>query len=308
MLRRVIAAAALSLVLTSCGDEVPDPTSVDLPTSTTEPAAEARIELVDDARTAPPIVLHTSGGDLDAFPSSTCWTSGNASGCADMVAPQLDQLVTVAGDDAITFTFPVKGWSFQASFSPVGGGDCDRRYTVDAPLLRDGEYSLAPGGPPGDYQVSIFGTGPQGDTGGVFRWRTDSAGVLPEPEASVSVVWAPHGELEGQGFQLSVTGLAVAPLDASVRITATAANGRSSTFEPPTEPPGCTGDLYLGEQGPDWADEVAALGPAPFTYAVTLTLDGVEHRASAVWPDDHVDDPYDDNPAPVPLTFDPPLR
>ena len=52
---------------------------------------------------------------------------------------------------------------------------------------------------------------------------------------------------------------------------------------------------------------MAALGPAPFTYDVTLTLDGVRHRANATWPDDHVADPFNDDPAPVPLDFDPPL-
>ena len=266
---------------------------------------------MDDAQSAPPVVLRTAQGELDTFPGSTCWTSGSAGSCTDMVAPRPDQLAVVEGDDAITFTFPVRGWSFQASFSPVAGDRCSPSYTVDAELLRDGEYAVDAAGPPGDYRVDLFGTGPQGDTGGSFRWRTDVAGVLPTPEASVSVVWAPHGEVEGQSFLMSVTGLATAPAQAEVSITATAANGRSSTLQRPADSSGgcATGDLYFSEErGEPWSEEVAALGPAPFTYDVTLTLDGVEHRASALWPDDHVDDPYDDNPAPVPLVFQPELR
>ena len=65
--------------------------------------------------------------------------------------------------------------------------------------------------------------------------------------------------------------------------------------------------VYFSERGESLSREVAAVGPEPFRYDVELLLDGVAYSASATWPDDHVDDPEDDNPAPVPLLFEPPL-
>jgi hypothetical protein len=45
----------------------------------------------------------------------------------------------------------------------------------------------------------------------------------------------------------------------------------------------------LSWDGPDEKGlEAAALGLAPFTYNVLVTLDGVEHRATAGWPDDQL--------------------
>jgi hypothetical protein len=56
--------------------------------------------------------------------------------------------------------------------------------------------------------------------------------------------------------------------------------------------------------GPDEAGlTAAALGPAPFTYDVVVTFDGVEHRATATWPDDEIED-YAPS---VSLEFVPPL-
>ena len=47
----------------------------------------------------------------------------------------------------------------------------------------------------------------------------------------------------------------------------------------------------------------AALGDLPFTYRVELTLDGSEHEAVAVWPDDEATSCH---PC-VPLEFEPAL-
>ena len=47
----------------------------------------------------------------------------------------------------------------------------------------------------------------------------------------------------------------------------------------------------------------ARLGPAPFTYHVTMELDGQTYRGAGVWPDD-----VEPECAPcVTLTFEPPL-
>ncbi|MCU1389862.1 MAG: hypothetical protein JWL72_3200, partial [Ilumatobacteraceae bacterium] len=69
-------------------------------------------------------------------------------------------------------------------------------------------------------------------------------------------------------------------------------------------------DCPFGETGSIWfrasADsgrQAAALGSAPFTYDVSVTLDDVTYTARAVWPNDETPDhaPY------VDLHFDPPL-
>lgn len=56
--------------------------------------------------------------------------------------------------------------------------------------------------------------------------------------------------------------------------------------------------------GPDRAGlDAAALGPAPFTYKVFVTLDGTEHAATASWPADQIEG----NEPSVALEFSPPL-
>ena len=68
--------------------------------------------------------------------------------------------------------------------------------------------------------------------------------------------------------------------------------------------PGCFNAGEVHFTGPDAQGRAAAaLGPAPFTYAVELTLDGKTYTGHGVWPRDERTDeaPY------VDLTFEPPL-
>jgi hypothetical protein len=259
--------------------------------------------------------LHLLDGDVDLPVISSCWMVAGAGMCRDGVFPE--HLVDVGSPDGIEFSFPVSGWTFQASFSPeaILGPDaadlCWRsRMTVLEPDA-DGTFHIDPMGPPATYAVGLFGSGPQGDWSGTFLWTTTGAGAEPPVTATTSIVWAPHGDIEGDhGFALSVAGLASTPTTARASVTATAANGRSTTFDAGRPQLGCpgSGTVDWWEANGTRSQEVASLGPAPFTYDVTLTLDGVEHHASATWPDDHVEDPFNDDPAPVPLVFDPPLR
>jgi hypothetical protein len=188
---------------------------------------------------------------------------------------------------------------------------CAHSYSLRAQRTTPGTYRLPAAGPAGDYRVSLFGSGPQGDFSAEFRWRTASAGVVPEPTAYAAIVSTDlDGRIDdGHGLNLSVSGLARTPERASATVTATAANGRSVTVDAGEAQLGCpaAGQVDWWETDGRRSRRIAALGPPPFTYDVTLVLDGVEHHARATWPDDHVDDPFNDDPAPVPLMFDPPL-
>jgi hypothetical protein len=306
MRRLLLYVAAGALLLAGCGEE--DPGSAT--TAATPPPANPAPTTAPVPDQPPAIVLDVGGRTVETRAGSSCWMADGAGRCADAVAVDPDQLPVIEGAFEVDFSFPVAGWAFQATFTPVGAGTCTRSYTVDAAATGTGEFTVRAAGPAGDYVVSLFGRGPQGDVAPSFRWHTSSDGVLPPPTATTSIVWAPDGRPEGQGFRLDIDGLSVTPDEASATVTATAANGRSATLDSALGPGlGCpAGWLSFAEKDSTFADRVAALGPAPFTYDVTLTLDGVPHRATATWPGDHVVDPFNDDPAPVPLVFDPPLQ
>jgi hypothetical protein len=303
MRRLLLYVAAGTLLLAACGQDDRE-SATDRGARTEDPTPTA----VPDQ--PPPIVLDVAGRTLETRAGSSCWMANGAGRCADAVIADPGTLPRVEDATTVGFSFPVAGWAFEATFTPVAADKCTRSYTVDAVDKGSGGFSVQPSGPAGDYVVSLFGSGPQGDVEASFRWQTSSDGVLPPPTATTSIVWAPDGHPEGQAFRLDITDLAASPDRASATVTATAANGRSATLDSAPGPGlGCPpGRLSFSEQGSAFADRVAALGPAPFTYDVTLTLDGVAHRATATWPDDHVVDPFNDDPAPVPLVFDPPLE
>jgi hypothetical protein len=318
---RVRAAALVCLLaaacaLSGCGDsragQQSDPDSLRAPSTTTPSSFPTSMPQVPSS--PPPVTLHLPDGDLDLPVVSSCWMVGDAGTCRDGVLP--DQFVDVGSPSGLEFSFPVADWTFQADFSPEDslspdGDRCWRSRTAVLEPDPDGTFHLDPMGPAASYAVNLFGNGPQGDWSSTFLWTTTQAGQEPPATATASIVWAPHGKVEGDhGFALSVAGLGTTPRTASASITATAANGRSTTFDAREPRLGCPGSGTV-----DWSDpkaqrsqQVAALGPAPFTYDVTLVLDGIEHQATATWPDDHVEDPFNDDPAPVPLLFDPPLE
>ncbi len=253
---------------------------------------------------------------IGAQGGSYCWSvpSGDtvAGACADAVATDPAKLPVVEGVASVELTFPVEGWTFQASLTRADEllTRCHHTYTVAVDETASGSFHLPASGPAGDYVVNLFGSGPQGDYSASFRWRTPSDGVRPEPTAYVGILWTLHGQVDGtHGLNLSVSGLAETPTRAEATVTATAADGHTLTVDAGTPQLGCPaeGQVDWWETDPQRSAKIFALGPAPFTYDVTLVLDGVEHHATATWPDDHVDDPFNDDPAPVPLSFDPPL-
>jgi len=201
----------------------------------------------------------------------------------------------------IEIEFPLVGWTFDASFVPVGVA-CPRRQTV--PVAKSGEHSyvLEPAGPADTYDVTLFGRG-DGDLFVTFRWTTLHDGPMPVPEARLAVLADHDGAVDSYGVELWLSGLRATPRSAIAEVTVTAANGRFLSFEA-VRGRGCSGEGTVYWDGPDRAGlRAARLGPAPFTYDVAVVLDGVQYRARAAWPADEIDG----NEPSVELKFSPAL-
>jgi len=311
----VAAVAAVTIGVGIAGDrQAPDrggasgdPTST--PTATTRP--EPTYELANEPS---PVVVRLADRDVSLDPWTYCWsgpagTGGVASGvCSDGSPGKVFELDDVGTPASVELWFGVDDWEFQATFAQVGV-DCPRRFTVDAEPTGDHTFRLDPAGPAGRYQVDLFGRGNGGDVAASFVWTTPTDGPVEPPAASIALVTDADAELTSYGLELGVSGLGFQPRQASARVTATAANGRSMTLTPPRDDVrGGDGDCYeqgsLFFRGDDaQARSVAELGPAPYTYDVVLTLDGRDYVGTAVWPRDEKADeaPY------TTLTFDPPL-
>lgn len=251
-----------------------------------------------DEKGAPPVVLQLAGGQAVVEPWGYCYGNSCIHG---MPQPPFEDV----GDRAeVPFSFPLKRWTFEASFSPSSDSRCER--TINVPVEKTGDYTFAvpPAGPPGAYDVNVFGRGPEGDVITTFAWTTTETGFLPEPSGYAGIVADNDGEFDSYGVEIGIEALADTPREASVKVTVTAANGRSTTIGPLPADELCAGDglvSFVGGQAD--GKRAAALGPAPFDYLVEVTMDGQAYLGTAVWPRDEKPDlaPY------TTLTFDPPL-
>lgn len=254
---------------------------------------------VDPASTPEPPTVRIGDADhlLDLRPWTTCWTTF----CADGMPPT--PLERIDGTDELFVEFPVEGWQFEAT-TTVADDPCGRMQTEDLVAVGPTLFRLPAQGPPGDYQVDVFGRGPGGDVIVSFAWRTTTTGALPEPTASLSLLADHDGAVDSYGVEFRLSDLDRTPDDVAATVTVTAANGahHTITLRPVASAPCNAGQVSLSaplEEGL----LAAGLGDPPFTYDVTVTLDGRTHRASASWPADE-----DEECAPcVPLRFDPPL-
>lgn len=213
--------------------------------------------------------------------------------------------------EQVAVSFPVPGWTFAATFRPVGQ-ECAREQRVGLGPPVDGSATsggtVAPAGPAGTYDVDVSGrgVGGSGDVVTTFRWTTPVDGPAPVPKASIAVLDEGDRQVRGYGISLGVTDLAAAPREASARVTVTSSQGASLELDPGAEIASCSSEGSVWFSGTyERAQQAAALGSAPFTYDVALTLDGVEHHATATWPRDERSSP-DESPD-TPLRFTPPL-
>lgn len=303
---RTVLAAATVLLGAGCGGATQAPPT---PAPTTvEPAREPSEPLPGSE--PPPVVVRGAGDPLDLEPWTWCWSGRAGGGCADGAPPQDPPDVGPA--EQVTVSFPVPGWTFTATFRPVGQ-DCAREQRVDLVTASGDDRSasggiVAPAGPAGTYDVDVSGrgSGGSGDVITTFRWTTPVDGPPPVPEASIAVLDEGDGQVRGYGISLGVSGLAFAPREASARVTVTSSQGASLDLDPGAEIGSCSSEGSVWFSGTyEQAQQAAALGSAPFTYDVALALDGVEHRATATWPRDERSGP-DESPD-TPLRFVPPL-
>lgn len=291
-------------------DRVPTATLADPPGAAAETGAGSRAPEVRDVppswdgRSAPPVVLQLGGRAVRLEPWTACFTgrpdkAGMASGGCFDGFPQAP-LEDVGERESVAFSFPLKGWSFEATFSPPGDGRCERRTTVAVEKTGAYTFAVPTAGPPGDYHVDVFGRGPGGDVITSFAWSTSEAGPLPAPSGHLSYVSDEDDRHVAYGLELALQDLARSPREASVTLVVTAADGSRRTVGPVAAAQSCGGTAYFREDRE--GIEPFDLGPAPFTYRAEVTLDGTTYVGTAVWPRDENDEPpYTD------LTFSPPL-
>lgn len=294
---RILLAVSTLLLVVACGEE--GLTAVDPPTATPDgpaPTATTTAGVRHDETgpdSPPPFRVRYDGQELVLHPHTYCYDTG----CVDGVDANPPDIGSPA---EIQVYVPVEEFALsvharelirppqpdQPSFDATCGG---RSLEVPVEDLGDGWYSVRAAGPAAHYDIQLFAQG-GGDMIGSLRWRTPTAGWMPDPSARLALIADHDGEPDSYGLELAVEDLAETPTDVSAEIEVTAANGRSMTFAAEESVDRCrsAGDLYFDRpDGP--ARKAAGLGDFPFTTTVTLTLDGRTYRATAVYPDDEIE-------------------
>ncbi len=265
-----------------------------------------------EAREPPTIRVTGDGATMELQIWTTCWidfigSDGTQSDyCADGYRAPADELPRVRGAGPLYVEFPVAGWEFSATTVLVGKEeDCGRPQSEPLARIAPTVHKLVPQGFADTYIVDVYGRGMGGDVVSSFVWETTVDGILPVPKANMGLLWFDDGQVTTYAAGMTISGLATTPDLASAIVTVTAANGaRTEVLYEADKPEGCrgAGHVALDVNRRD-ALRAAALGEAPFTYDVELTMDGTEYRATAYWPEDE----FVDHSGYVPLRFEPAL-
>lgn len=261
----------------------------------------------------PPAIRVTGDGTTMELPiTTTCWidfigSDGTYSDyCADGFRAPVDDLQRVRGTGPLYVEFPVAGWEFSATTILIGTEEqCGRSQTEPLARIAPTVHQLVPQDFAGAYIVDVHGSGPGGDVVSTFVWETTVDGVLSVPKANMGLLWFDDGQVTTYAADMSISGLAITPDSASASVIVTAANGASTEVRyVENRPEGCRspGLVSLDVNRSD-ALRAAALGEAPFTYDVELTMDNTVYRATATWPRDK----FVDHSGYVPLRFAPAL-
>ena len=265
-----------------------------------------------ETREPPTIRVTGDGTTLELTITTTCWidfigSDGTYSDyCADGFRAPVDDLQRVSGTGPLFVEFPVAEWEFSATTTLFGKNEeCGRSQTEPLARIAPTVHELVPQGFAGSYIVDVYGSGQGGDVVSSFVWEMTVDGVLPVPKANMGLLWFDDGQVTTYAADMSISGLAITPDSASATVIVTAANGASTEVRYVEDrPEGCRspGLVKLDVNRSD-ALRAAALGEAPFTYDVELTMDGTVYRATATWPRDE----FVDHSGYVPLNFDPAL-
>jgi hypothetical protein len=259
----------------------------------------------------PPALLLRAGGTetvLDLW--SSCWSSGNTTGCADGHPP--DVAPDIGGPPEVEVAFDTPGWRFQATAMPTANTCSGRQEAADLVATGPTTHRLLPMGKAGDYTITLTGRSTdtatnKGDVATTFRWHTPRNGPSEPPSATMSLLATPAEIKASLGAELTARSLGVSTTTAAVSASAvvTAATGAAMTVDFHPHPQlECVpdGSLFLISDGED-GRRLTALGPAPFRYDVTLTIAGTRYRGAGTWPQDVI---HDCSPCTA-LRWDPPL-
>lgn len=283
------------------------PTTAPAPSSLPAPGAP-----IPAAAFSRPPAIHVRGGgrDLALGAWSSCWQSGSTGGCADGRPPEDPPDIGSPPDVEVSFDTP--GWRFQATAVPSDQTCGGRSQSSELAPTGPTTHRLTPIGRAGDYTITLRGSSTdaatnKGDVATTFRWHTPDDGPNQAPSATMSLRAAPPEARVAMGAELGAHGLGVPTNTVMVTATAlvTTANGASMPVEfSPTPGVECVpdGSLFLRSPSDD-GRAVAALGPPPYRYDVTLTLDGTTYRGAGTWPADEM---HDCSPC-TRLRWDPPL-
>ncbi len=297
--------ASLTPAPTTSPSAGPSPTASTAPSASPEPSGTPGVHEVYGPEygeglpeAPPPVTVHAGDTTFGLRPHSYCYMNGCITGAPESDHPDVGEA------SRVEIELPLDGWTFSASFVPIGV-ECPRWQSV--PLAKTGDHThvLEPAGFAGTYDVTLFGRG-DGDLFVTFRWTTPHDGPLQVAEARLAILSGDEGDVSGSGVELELSGLRATPRSASAEVTVTAANGRSISVEAEraTGARGCFGEGVVYWDGPDRVGfRAPRLGPAPFTYDVVVMLDGVRYSARADWPADTIEG----NEPSVALTFSPPL-
>lgn len=187
---------------------------------------------------------------------------------------------TLTGNELYIFT-PQQGWTVTATaYTGTSAFDCGtgRSFTPPAEDLGDGWTRVDAAGPAGDYVLDIVaGSGPglpaggtEGATDTQITWTTTESTAWPNGGASFDVSDNDGGTAT---VGVSITGLAETPTDASATATVTGSTG-SRPVDLVRDDGACPEAGTLSFTGTLAASALTAVGAAPYSAEVSLTLDG----------------------------------
>lgn len=285
MIRVGVALGVLAVLVSACGPATvpavgPAGTATEAPSAPITTRTAGPEITGTGMETPPPYRLQYDDHELVLRPHTWCYDTGCVDGVLQTDPP------SVGSPDAIRVRVPVQDWDLTATFTPAGQR-CGRMQSVQ-PKSADGWYLLEPVGRAATYDVTLFARG-GGDMVAAFRWRTPYDGPLATPEARLALIAEHDGRPDSYGVELELVNLARTPSSLSARITVTAANGRSLTFDATRARGRCWPEGTAYFDGPDASGLAAAdLGEMPFHYRVIVMIDGATYRADADYPDDEI--------------------
>jgi hypothetical protein len=252
------------------------------------------------------LVARLPDRDVDLPADTSCWTDSEH--CRRALLPLgSDSLPDLGPQDAIDIWFARPGWSFGATFRRVGE-DCPRATTVKATRTDDQWFRLTPADQAGQYEVEVYGEGPEGLVSTRFVWTTTSDGPVDPPRGLVGL----YPESRGEGsfaLEVMVDDLAFHPSESDLsrvaEVTVAAADGTVRTLTTPL----IRSSLDCGSRGnrgyfyyqQEWDEDFAVLGRGPFDLEVVFTVRDTTYVGSATWKVRGRPPPY------APLTVTPPL-